>query len=307
VINCLHPKGESTESSLEPCNHCDNCRTITQGSHVDVLEIDAASNRGIDEIRELRERIAFAPAFGKWKVYIIDEAHMLTREAFNALLKTLEEPPKHVMFILATTEPHKLPDTITSRCVAIQFTKATTEEIAASVERIATGEKLKIDRKTIASIVKRADGSFRDAAKILESMVAEHSGTSGELTLAVEAESAYDPSEFVNALVRSDTQNLLQLIETKEASGVDFLSFTKTILDLLHENLLSRYDQREISYDQLGKLTQADIVRLIKLFTRAYSETKSSPIPELPLELVVIEWGEGRNFKFKITNSNDAS
>ena len=135
------------ENSLEPCNTCDQCVSITNGNNVDILEIDAASNRGIDEIRELKEKIRLAPVAAKRKVYIIDEVHMLTTEAFNALLKTLEEPPEHAMFILCTTEAHKVPETIVSRCFQIMFKPATEEELVRSFKRIVEGEKLKIKKE----------------------------------------------------------------------------------------------------------------------------------------------------------------
>src|SRR5215469_4743338 len=142
VVNCeKRKKGET-----EPCNICSQCVSIASGTNVDVLEIDAASNRGIDEIRELKEKIRLAPVLAIQKVYIIDEVHMLTTEAFNALLKTLEEPPEHAMFILCTTEAHKVPETIVSRCFQIMFKPATDQEIARSLERVAKGENLKIEK-----------------------------------------------------------------------------------------------------------------------------------------------------------------
>src|SRR6266581_3023021 len=155
---------------IEPCNACEQCISITNGTNLDVLEIDAASNRGIDEIRDLKEKIRLSPLSAKKKVYIIDEVHMLTTEAFNALLKTLEEPPAHAMFILCTTEPHKVPATITSRCFHIAFKRATDEELVRSLKRIKEGEKLEVDEDALFAIAKMADGGFRDAAKILEEL-----------------------------------------------------------------------------------------------------------------------------------------
>ena len=165
AVNCLHPKNG------EPCNVCEQCVSITNGSNIDILEIDGASNRGIDEIRELRERVKLAPSSAKKKVYIIDEVHMLTTEAFNALLKTIEEPPAHVMFIFCTTEPHKVPETILSRCFHISFSLATTAELVHSLERITNGEKIEAEKGALELIAHLAEGGFRDAAKILEEMV----------------------------------------------------------------------------------------------------------------------------------------
>ena len=164
VVNCEKRK----KGSAEPCNECDQCTSITNGTNVDVLEIDAASNRGIDEIRELKEKIRLAPVAAKRKVYIIDEVHMLTTEAFNALLKTLEEPPEHAMFILCTTEAHKVPETIVSRCFQIMFRPATEEELVRSFKRIVAGEKIKIDDEALKYIAQLADRGFRDGVKVLE-------------------------------------------------------------------------------------------------------------------------------------------
>src|SRR6266480_4765989 len=154
VVNCEKRK----KGLIEPCNECDQCVAITSGTNVDILEIDAASNRGIDEIRELKEKIRLAPVSAQKKVYIIDEVHMLTTEAFNALLKTLEEPPEHAMFILCTTEQAKVPETIVSRCFHIAFKKATDEELVRSFKRIVSGEKLKADDEALMAIARMADG-----------------------------------------------------------------------------------------------------------------------------------------------------
>ena len=152
-------------SKIEPCNKCSQCLSITNGTNIDILEIDGASNRGIDEIRDLREKIKLSPAYANKKVYIIDEVHMLTTEAFNALLKTLEEPPAHAMFILCTTEPHKIPATISSRCFHISFKMATNEELARSFARIAKKERLTFDKDALDLIANISDGSFRDGVK----------------------------------------------------------------------------------------------------------------------------------------------
>src|SRR5258708_21875964 len=166
VINCT----SRSETSIEPCNKCASCISITKGNNIDILELDAASNRGIDDVRSLKEGISLAPAASKKKVYIIDEAHMLTVEAANAFLKTLEEPPDHVVFILATTNPEKLPDTVVSRLTRVDFSRATADDIARQLTRVALGEKIKIEKEAIIKISKKADGSFRDAVKILESI-----------------------------------------------------------------------------------------------------------------------------------------
>src|SRR3989344_3767734 len=173
LVNCYkNSKTQGTKNSklVEPCNECENCLSIKNGSAVDVMEIDAASHRGIDDIRDLREKVNLAPSVLVKKVYIIDEVHMLTSEAFNALLKTLEEPPAHVMFILCTTEAHKVPETIVSRCVKVNFSKATVAELTRSLERAAKGEGLKIAKEVLAELASGLDGSFREGHKLLEQL-----------------------------------------------------------------------------------------------------------------------------------------
>src|SRR3990172_2163032 len=167
VVNCEKRQKSHPPAGGEPCNKCAQCTSITNGNNIDVIELDAASHRGIDDIRTLREGVMLAPARAKKKVYIIDEAHMLTTEASNALLKTLEEPPAHVVFILATTNPEKLIGTVRSRTTYISFRKATLEEIEHSLKKVVIGEKMKVDKKVLEDVAKAANGSFRDAIKLL--------------------------------------------------------------------------------------------------------------------------------------------
>ena len=166
ALNCVHGP------TPQPCNKCPNCEKITIGNSMDVLEVDAASNRGIDEIRDLRETVKFAPVDGHYKVYIIDEVHMLTTEAFNALLKTLEEPPGHVVFILATTEPHKIPATIHSRCQRYDFRRIAISEIESRLAAVAEGSSLAVDADALKLIAVHADGGMRDALSILDQCAA---------------------------------------------------------------------------------------------------------------------------------------
>ena len=165
IVNC--------ESKARPCNKCLQCTQINKGSNIDVIELDAASHRGIDDVRLLRDAVKLSPAKASKKVYIIDEVHMLTLEASNALLKTLEEPPEHVMFILATTNPEKLIETIRSRTTNIAFRKATAEEIVRSLSRAVKGEKMKINEESLNEMAGASGGSFRDAVKILEQLALE--------------------------------------------------------------------------------------------------------------------------------------
>ena len=165
-LNCVNGP------TLEPCGECEACTSIAAGTSLDVIEMDAASNRSVDDIRELRERVGFAPAAGKWKVYILDEAHMLTREAWNAFLKTLEEPPPSTVFVLATTEPHKVMPTIVDRCQRFDFARPAPAQIAEVLRRVAAAEEIEIADGAIAAVARSASGSFRDALGTLDQLVA---------------------------------------------------------------------------------------------------------------------------------------
>ena len=192
IINCT--------GKNPPCDKCEECHSITKGTNLDVIEMDAASHRGIDDVRTLRDAVKLAPVNSKKKIYIIDEAHMLTTEASNALLKTLEEPPAHVIFILATTNPEKLIDTIKSRVTFIPFRKATEEEIKNSLRRVIAGEKIKIEDKVVEKIAKLANGAFRDAVKMLEQFTFEGEGfLKKDQTLGVE--------DFVNSIYKKDLES----------------------------------------------------------------------------------------------------
>ncbi|MBC7260485.1 MAG: DNA polymerase III subunit gamma/tau, partial [Chloroflexi bacterium] len=164
AVNCLDPQNG------EPCNRCAICRSLNEGRSLDLIEIDAASNRGIDEIRALREKIAFAPSECRYKVYVIDEVHMLTNEAFNALLKTLEEPPPHAIFVLATTEPHKIPLTVLSRCQRFDFRRVSLSHLKQKLERICAQEGIRIQPAALDAIARYASGSFRDAESLLDQL-----------------------------------------------------------------------------------------------------------------------------------------
>src|SRR5919107_826680 len=166
-LNC-----ERGGPTVTPCGECESCVTIAAGTSVDVIEMDAASNRSVDDVRDLRERVAYAPTGGHWKVYILDEAHMLTREAWNAFLKTLEEPPPNTVFVLATTEPHKVMPTIVDRCQRFDFARPSPEEIATVLRRASSAEEIRIDDAAVAMIARSASGSFRDALGTLDQLVA---------------------------------------------------------------------------------------------------------------------------------------
>lgn len=263
AINCERT-ASSVQGIVEPCNKCEQCKSITNGSNIDVIEMDAASNRGIDDIRVLRDAVKLSPANSKAKIYIIDECHMLTTEASNALLKTLEEPPAHVYFILATTNPEKLPETVKSRTTLIQFTKATSEEIKRSLERIIKKEELKIKTEDLDKIIKLAKGSFRDATKSLEQHVSDATFLKNDLEI--------DSSELVLSIIKKDINKSFGII--KKATNIENL--TDELLDKLHQILIETQDQ--------------SIIPLIEFILTSKEMVKYSPIEELPLELALIKW-----------------
>lgn len=208
-----------------PCNVCASCRAINSGSMMDVIEMDAASNRGIDDIRDLREKVNFAPSVGRYKIYIIDEVHMLTTEAFNALLKTLEEPPRYVVFILATTEPNKLPQTILSRCMRFDFTRISTTEIVERLRKVVRDLGIEAEDRALVEIARSSQGSVRDALSLLDKAVAygearlEHQDI---LTLlgAVNQEVYYDISKVV---LQGKSGVLLEILDRLAKAGQGFV------------------------------------------------------------------------------------
>lgn len=286
-------KEKILNANIEPCNKCEACLSITQGRNLDVLEIDAASNRGIDEIRQLRENIKLSPLSAQFKIYIIDEVHMLTNEAFNALLKTLEEPPAHAIFILATTEPDKLPQTILSRCVRFNFHKATEDEVLHSLKRVVSGENIKIEDEVLKKIAQMSDGSFRDATKHLEQAITQHSATSAKISTFLGADTISADS-FLHFLISKNTKQALTSILEMSKRGADFRFFTTEVLMLLHDILLSQHgiSEGKSSTDLAEKLSTKEVIKLINLFSKVYSDLKYTSNPQLPLEVAIVEWCE---------------
>lgn len=287
AINCTSPKG------IEPCNKCDACTTITNGSNIDVLEIDAASNGGVEEMRTLRERVKFASSTLKKKVYIIDEVHMLSTGAFNALLKTLEEPPSHVVFVLATTELWKLPPTVVSRTFQIAFDKPTEEELEHSLKRVVSGEHLKVEKGVLRELYHLADGSFRDGAKLLEELAIASKGEEITLTLLMETFKTKgidtEVYELLCAYEKRDAKKALETIAHLSDSGAEFKVITERLVEHLRGLLMMRNGIESEEKDVSG-LNISDIKKLLELANEAYGELKVSVIPQLPLELMSVKF-----------------
>ena len=287
------------ETQIEPCNECSQCISITNGNNLDVFEIDAASNRGIDEIRDIKEKLRLAPGQGAKKIYIIDEVHMLTQEAFNALLKTLEEPPEHVLFILCTTEPSKIPETIISRCFHVSFKQASKEELVRSFERIVKGEDIDIERSALYYIADLSEGGFRDGAKILEELVQTFKGK--KITKeAVEKKyhlvnSASYALSLIEAMQAKNTGESLKIISKIAEEGLEIKRIITDALTILHEALLVSAGVSDEASSL--KLELSEISNMANLFTSAYSQVKNAVLPQLPLEIAVVEWVSLSNTK----------
>jgi DNA polymerase-3 subunit gamma/tau len=236
-LNC-----ERGGPTIAPCGECESCLTIAAGSSVDVIEMDAASNRSVDDVRDLRERVAYAPAGGRWKVYILDEAHMLTKEAWNAFLKTLEEPPPNTVFVLATTESHKVMATIADRCQRFDFQRPSLEQISEVVQRVALAEEIEVDEGAVATIARSASGSFRDALGTLDQLVAYGGDKVGledvlQLLGAADAELLFGA---VDAVIAEDPKGVLLGVEEMARSGRDPSQFARDLLAHLRHLLVTQ-------------------------------------------------------------------
>ncbi len=280
ALNCENPNG------AEPCDQCSSCTRINEGVFLDVLEIDAASNRGIDEIRDLREKVKYAPAEGRYKIYIIDEVHMLTTEAFNALLKTLEEPPEFVVFILATTEAHKIPATILSRCQRFDFKRFTINEIKSRLEQIVSAEKLEASSEGLGLIAKHADGGMRDAISLLEQALA-HSQTRLEESDVRAILGLIDQEEIdrlTSAIRERDTKRALGLLADVNLSGKDLWQFGRSLVEHFRELLLAT-----LGAEKETGFSPEELIRIIETLADAALEVKRSQQSSLPLELALIK------------------
>lgn len=275
-VNCLNLKDGT------PCEECEICKDINEGRLIDVIEIDAASNRGIDEMRDLKEKINFAPTRARNKVYIIDEVHMLTKEAFNALLKTLEEPPASVFFILATTEVHKVPETILSRCQRFDFRRIDMKTLVERLKFIAAQEGIEAEDKALEMIADHAQGGMRDAIGLMEQI-----STGGKLTYenvcSVLGVSGYASMEKLYGFLQAgDAAGGLNEVHALHEEGFDLLNFNKNFLEYLRKRMLESVEKNE--RDLTGKL-----LGWIEFFQQAYEQARHTPIAQLPLEVAVVE------------------
>ena len=298
VINCDNP------NDLVPCGECVNC---TQNTN-DVIEIDAASNNGVDEIRELRNKVNLVPTSGKYKIYIIDEVHMLTTGAFNALLKTLEEPPSHVIFILATTDPHKIPETILSRCQRLDFKKISVDEIVGKLSEIAKKENIEVDEESLREIAILSDGGLRDSISLLDEAGIFSDGkitkeNIHEINGTLSQEEIID---FIKALKTSDCNTVFNKVDEYNCSGKNFVKLTEEIISCLKDILL--YMVAPNYFQEINKpvenfknisqeISKQQIIDYIYEFNRSFNEMSKTNNNKLVFELAII----------KLININDSS
>ena len=297
ALNC------QTGPTPKPCQSCEVCQSITAGYSTDVIEIDAASNRGIDEIRELREAVKYSPMQGRYKVYIIDEVHMLTKEAFNALLKTLEEPPPQVVFIMATTELHKIPSTIQSRCQHFQFRQMTRQEIMGQLKLVAGKEGIELTTRGTSILAKVADGSMRDALSLLDQAVS-YSGkkvSDTDLQAVLGTPNQEILQSMAKALVERQTGAALTMIKTVLDQGYDLRPFVAELVLYWRNLLMTKFadepvplidaspeDVTNLSETAAG-ISEEELQRLFGIFTQALEALRVATYPRFILEMAVIK------------------
>ncbi|MDR2183196.1 MAG: DNA polymerase III subunit gamma/tau, partial [Clostridiales bacterium] len=278
AVNCENPQ------SGEACGTCRSCVDIASGASMDVIEIDAASNNGVDSIRQLREEVRY-PAMGRYRVYIVDEVHMLSGGAFNALLKTLEEPPAHIIFILATTDPQKIPATIHSRVMRFDFHRIGTADMQTALAGYMAEEGIAVTAEALAYVARLSDGSMRDALSILDRCASLYFGEEITLERTLEITGSVDDAVFAHmmeALTAKQTEKCLAIIEDLSAKGRDFAQFAQEMLSHLRNRLVAATTQNMEGYD--------GIIRMITAFSDAAKNMRHAPSARLALEVMCIEY-----------------
>lgn len=297
AVNCLEE-----DLAARPCNRCAICQAINEGHLLDLIEIDAASNRGIDEIREIRERVNFRPNEARYKVYVVDEVHMLTEHAFNALLKTLEEPPPHALFVLATTDPQKVPATVLSRCQRFDFRRVPLNLLVEHLGRIAKEEGVEVEPAALDLIARQATGSVRDAVSLLDQLFAFCEGRVSvrDVEAVLGTVPAAAVSGLVEALLAKDVPRALRLVDDLARSGTDLAYVARSLVEYLRGLLLLRVggevrllnrasEEAAAMQEQARRARAEDLVRWVRTFQKAVEEMKGDLLPQIPLELACVE------------------
>ncbi|MDZ4669511.1 MAG: DNA polymerase III subunit gamma/tau [Phototrophicales bacterium] len=296
AVNCTHPN-----PAHRPCNECGICIAVNEGRFLDLVEIDAATHTGVDDVRDLRDKIAFRPSEGRYKVYIIDEVHRFTGNAFDALLKTLEEPPYHAIFVLATTEIEKVPATIKSRCLQFEFRRVSLREVADRLEKIALSEGLTIDRAALELIARQGTGSVRDSISLLDQIVSDpHENITLEVARRILGTADMGAvKDVIEALAREDVARGLGVIHTAIDTGSDPRQFGQQIVEHLRAILLTQTassdlveasQEEKIFYlDVAGAIDRYRLLKMVRIFNDAINDYKGGWQPQLALELALIE------------------
>jgi DNA polymerase-3 subunit gamma/tau len=295
AVNCL-----SEDLAARPCNVCANCQSVNRGEFLDLIEIDAASNTSVDDVRELREKINFTPNIGRYKVYVIDEVHMLSTSAFNALLKTLEEPPPHAMFILATTESHKIPITVISRCQRHDFRRISVAEIVDLLTDMAKTENITVSQEVLGLIARQATGSMRDAISILDQLASADQEITPELAHQILGTSPDQAVlNFVDAILSGDPAEGLNILHESSERGNDPGQFARQVVAYFRNVLLMQMenaDQIDVPaeiFDVISKhsaeISTRQLLNYIKVFNEAVHDRGASWQPTLPLEMAFLE------------------
>lgn len=314
AVNCSNLNNNNGEA----CNKCDNCKEISSEKTVDITEIDAASNRGIDEMRELREKIKYMPSKLKYRVFIIDEVHMLTIEAFNALLKTLEEPPAHIIFILATTEPQKIPPTILSRCQRFDFKKIGVQEIINHLEKISKKEQIKIDKEGLKMIAQNADGSSRDALSLLgqvQSAFNKKNIAVQDIVDLLGLASDQMIFDIAEQILEKNIKRSLEMTNELIMRGYDPSLLLDSIIEFLRKLLLLKNtedynlflatsEEQEKINELIEKIDNKELLSLINYLIEGKNILKYSPLSQLPLEMAIIKYINPDESDIKATNNN---
>src|SRR5512135_3110188 len=295
AVNCLNP-----DPTKRPDNECENCKAVNENRFMDLIEIDAASNTSVDDVRDLRDKINFSPSQGKYKIYIIDEVHMLSTAAFNALLKTLEEPPPHAIFILATTEIHKIPATVLSRCQRYEFRRLPVDEIVRQLKTIAKAEKIQVDDDALIQIARQSAGGMRDAISLLDQLAS----MGGKITLALAqtvmgTAASQTVLDIISSIMDHDPAHGLETIHKALDAGADPRSLARQIVEYLRGLMLIQMgnaNQVEATADVKKQMqaharsfSTSDVLRMMKAFNNAATDLRGGWQPSLGLELALAE------------------
>ncbi|MBK6647939.1 MAG: DNA polymerase III subunit gamma/tau [Anaerolineales bacterium] len=295
AVNCL-----SEDPTKRPCNECDHCKAVNENRFMDMIEIDAASNNGVDDVRDLREKINFSPSQGKYKVYVIDEVHMLSGGAFNALLKTLEEPPPHAIFVLATTEIHKIPATVLSRCQRHEFRRVPIDEIVKNLKEIAATENIQADEEALTLIARQSAGGMRDAQSLLDQL----SSTGTNITLALAQQvlgtaTSQTVLDVINSVLDHQPARGLETIHRALDSGADPRSLARQLVEYTRGLMLIQMgnaEQVEATREVKNQMeahakafNTSDVLRMMKIFNNAATDLRGGWQPSLSLELALAE------------------